>query len=141
MISMYYRTAHSSAGQADRFDIISVERKSLKATFCSVGNQQIWLCFPGIDCYTVCVIEVLGLLASSSKIPQQFSLFVVVHYILQTVSISNIEFAIFQNRSFCRNKFFGLFVGGHFFGVWDSQQYFTVEGGFVYFVAVVVCDK
>ena len=86
--------ADVGAGQEDRFQVLTIERKTLERIVSPGSHQQAALAVAIIDTYPMCCLELCVFIASAPKLPDKFSLLRKLKYIIRPVTIRHVDISI-----------------------------------------------
>src|SRR5260221_14196579 len=131
MVTFYYRAAYASPRQLYNIQQFAIHTKTFKAVPGTVGYQQYGFSIAPVNQYTVCVIKVFIPFALAAKKVLQFSILVIMHYVLCTITIGNKNIPIGINSCFGWNKFFCFFICAGFQRYINSEQYPPIHSGFI----------
>src|SRR5690242_6873214 len=100
MVAMYYRPAHTGAGQVYHLLQLAAQRKALKAVAGAVCNKQGGLWCAPVKTNAMGIIKVHIAIAAAAKMVFQLARAIVLQYVLRAIAISNKYVAIFINTGF-----------------------------------------
>ncbi|HBO92338.1 MAG: hypothetical protein CMK83_11400 [Pseudomonadales bacterium] len=94
----------------------------------------------GIDCNTVCEIEIPGCVAFPTKPADEITLCVKLQNILRAIAVSDIYIAIRRYGGLCRRIGHGGGIFSNVIGVWQYPQQPSIKAGFDYAWIVGITD-
>ncbi len=86
------------------------------------------------------IIKMFVAFAFPAKRIFQLSIFIVMQNMLRAITVRDVKIAIFENRCFSWHKCFLFFISRNIRRRINGQQYFPVDGGFIYLMSLRIRD-